>query len=133
MGPFIEFELEIPEEFIDQLKTHLEDEIRQGIVEISAAVGTTAKLDHPWQNRSGDLQASTAGSNVVWGDLWNDSLEGEVLGETEYGEYLEELNDGKWAWLKPAWETTEAENEGSLDRAMQRGADEAGWGAGGEE
>ncbi len=114
------------DESVRALDRALDNSLRDAVVRIARGVGERAKTEHPWQKRTGNLEASTAGSNVVWGDVWNDTLAGEVVADTEYAQYLE--GNPQWAWLDPAWHAYEPTATEMLDAAMDEACRVAGWG-----
>lgn len=67
--------------------------------EIAVLLEGYAKEHHPWQNRTGELEAS------ISADV--ESFTGAVLtvalsAGTDYAQFLELARDGRWAWLWPA-------------------------------
>ena len=107
------------------LRDAIDEHLRRAVVEIADNIAHTAQQTHPWQNRTGTLQAETQGDNVVWGDLWDGTLEGAVVARTNYASFLED--NPQWEWLGPAWEANEPFAEDDLERALGRACSEAGW------
>ncbi len=69
--------------------------------EIAELIQEYAKQNHPWQNRTGQTQATTKAFIA-------ESSEQLVLialtTETDYSIFLELAKSGKWSWLWPAIE-----------------------------
>lgn len=75
---------------------------RQGMHAVDGLVADEARRAHPYQNRTTDLQNATQ-PGAVGGSLLSRSLRGQVVGDTPYGEYVEERHSRQFAFLLPAF------------------------------
>jgi len=143
-GLFIRAWFERADEAVALLETTLERQVRDVLLAIAQTVAAKARANHPWQNRTGELERHTVAAQNVR-EYANGNLVAEVQGAMPYGSYLENsesvdeisggggtfdagtTTQGKWAWLEPAWRSTEAQNISALDEAVQRACTNAGW------
>lgn len=66
--------------------------------EVAELLQEYARANHPWQNQSGQTEATTqAGITELSADLIRVTLSTE----TDYSKFLELARDGTWAWLWP--------------------------------
>lgn len=116
------FELTGVERWADELEAALDQEAAEGMNRVDALVADEAASNHPYTSRTGDLEGRTV-PGVVRGRLSDGTLAGEVLGDTPYGEYLEEPGHptaGRFAFLKPAYERRDADVSRAMDEALAR-------------
>ena len=109
---------------IADLEAALDAELQQGMLRAAQAVAEEAASDHPYSNRTGALQAGTQ-AGAVTGEASSGEIVAEVVGETEYGEYVEGNPD--FAFLEPAAERAADRIEDEIDAALERAAQRAGW------
>ena len=108
------------DEVLHEFSDALDESVRRALQLIGANVAHTAQGSHPWQNQTGALQTNTR-DEPADGTFSADTLQLEVVGDTDYGEYLEERP--QWAYLMPAWEANEVYAEQDFDRAVQAACD----------
>lgn len=99
---------------VDDIKAEADANASEAFVEVSKRVAEAAAAAHPYQNRTGTLQARTV-PGVTRGVLTGRSLETEVVGDTPYGEFLEERRSRQFAFLKPAFDRTLPDLERVVD------------------
>lgn len=109
---------------IADLEAALDAELQQGMLRAAQAVAEEAASDHPYSNRTGALQAGTQ-AGAVTGEASSGEIVAEVVGETEYGEYVEGNPD--FAFLAPAAERADGRIEDEVDAALERAAQRANW------
>lgn len=107
------------DELMANLKATLDDESRRAMNEIDKRVADSAATGHIYTSRSGDLQRATV-PGVVTGSLISEDLKGEVLGDTPYGQFVEERWGGRFAFLQPAWDREAQSAERDMETAFQR-------------
>lgn len=83
-----------------------------------------AQQNHPYQNRTGDLEASTRALDAT-GQFSRGDLLGGVIADTDYAQYV----DGRpeFQFLEPAVNRTHAYIEHEFEEAFERAARRAGW------
>ena len=67
--------------------------------EIAALLKDYAKNNHPWQNVTGETEATTDAQVV---EATTQLVTVALFTGTDYSQFLELARDGKWAWLWPA-------------------------------
>lgn len=112
------------DEALAELTAALDQELPQGMLRAAQAVADEAASNHPYENRSGDLQAATQ-AGAVTGRASDGEIVAEVVGDTPYGEYVEAR--AEFAFLAPAAERAEGRIEDEIDGALDRAAERAGW------
>jgi hypothetical protein len=122
VGIVVRGEIRGVEETLREFSHDLDESVRRALQLIGANVAQTAQANHPWQNRTTALQTNTRDEQAE-GSFMADSLTLEVVGDTDYGEYLEEKP--QWAYLTPAWESQESRTESDFDAAVQAACDSA--------
>lgn len=117
------------DEALDGLLAGLEQEMPQGVTDAAKIVADEAAASHPYTNRTGTLQQRTV-PGVTTGRFSDDTLEGEALGDTPYGGYVEEGTSRARAFpfLAPAAERREGDTVRAIEQGANRGARRAGWG-----
>lgn len=63
---------------------------------VMASLEGWAKDEHPWQNKSGDLQASIEGKVT---EIAPTVITGVLSASTDYAVFVELARDGAWGWL----------------------------------
>lgn len=71
------------------------------MVEIVGKVADAARVAHVYQNRTGDLEASTQPGRVSGSLTSHGGITAEVVADMPYGSFLEER--GQWRFLLPAY------------------------------
>ena len=66
--------------------------------EIAELLEAYAKANHPWQNQTGDTEASITGQIA---DMTDEMIVIVVSAGMDYDVFLELAHEGKWAWLWP--------------------------------
>ena len=112
------------DESLASLMAALDGELADGMHRAAAVVAEEAASSHPYTNRTGDLEQRTVAGSVS-GRASDGEITAEVLGDTEYGEYVD--RKPSFAFLEPAYQRAEAQVEATIEQAMQRAADRAGW------
>ncbi len=105
------------------LDAELDRLLDAALEQISRRVADEARASHPFQNRTGDLEASIRPLDTH-GSALDGTLTGGVVADEEYASYVE---DKGFAFLEPAWERVEGEAESLLDDALESAARAAGW------
>lgn len=105
------------------LRAALDEELPRGMLEAARVVADYAAGNHPYTNRTGQLQANTQAGNVT--GEGTGELIAEVLGDTPYGSFVEE-RDG-FAFLEPAVSRTESEIVRAVEDALDRAVSRSGW------
>jgi hypothetical protein len=92
---------------------------------ISRRVADDARAGHPYQNRSGDLEAATRPV-----DTYVSAHDGQVIGgvvaDTDYAQYVNAMPG--FQFLEPAYERIEPEADALLAQALEFAAQAAGLG-----
>jgi len=109
-------------EALATLTANLDSELADGMHRAAEAVAEDAAGSHPYTNRTGDLEQRTVAGSVS-GRASDGEVVAEVLGDTEYGEYVERRE--AFAFLAPAAERAEGRIVDEIEKAMQRAADRA--------
>jgi hypothetical protein len=111
---------------IDAIERSLGEELPHGMASAAEVVADEAKAEHPFENRTGDLEASIHAEPAPFVGLRD--LEARVVASMDYASYVEDKPD--FAYLEPAGRSAEygvIDATAPLDDAMQRAADDAGW------
>ena len=95
---------------LSQFESAIERQMRAAVREIESLVAASARDDHPYQNRTGLLEANTKGLSEFGGgsifgsgtdgSFFDGTLFGGVIADREYASYVE---DRGFAFLLPAW------------------------------
>lgn len=112
------------EDALGDLEAALDAEIQQGMLRAAQSVADEAAANHAYHNRTGALQAGTQAGEVR-GEASSGEIVVEVVGDTEYGEYVESNPD--FAFLAPAVERADTRMQDEIDAALERAAQRAGW------
>jgi hypothetical protein len=112
------------DEAIDGLTAALDVDLREGMLRAAQAVAEEAASSHAYQNRTGSLQAATQ-AGAQRGQASDGEIVVEVVGDTDYGEYVEGNPD--FAFLAPAAERADGRIEEELEAALERAVQRAGW------
>jgi len=94
----------------------LGEEIDAVVALISETIAEEARSNHPYQNRTGDLQASTQALEPT-GSFYSDTLLGEVVALEDYATYVE---DKGYQFLEPALEAKSSQIDRMLNDAIER-------------
>lgn len=117
------FRLEGIDRTVLQLGTEIDDELEDAAREIGARVAWAAREEHPYQNRTHNLQGSTQG-DAPSGRFLDGTLEANVIATMEYASYVE---DRGYEFLLPAFERTEHQLEHVLEDSLEHAARRADW------
>jgi hypothetical protein len=91
--------------------------------QISRLTAEEAQANHPFQNRSGDLESSIRPLDS-FGSALAGTLTGGVVAEESYASFVEAAG---FEFLEPAFERVEATAERELDDALDSAARAARW------
>lgn len=126
------FDVRAIDRAFDRLEHEIDEQLEHAFNETADRVVTMVKATHPWQNRTGQLEANTRKIAAV-GHALGGNLEAGVIMGTIYATYLEGhplygpgIGGGKWQSLNPAWAVIEP----SFGRQCQIALDLAIEGAG---
>ncbi len=106
-----------------RLEAALEHQLDAALGLISARVADEAKASHPFQNRTGDLEASIRPLDTS-GSALDGTLAGGVIAEEDYASFVEAAG---FAFLDPAYERVAPETDRLLEQALSEAARAAGW------
>lgn len=112
------------DDVIADFEAALDIELREGMLRAAQSVADEAAANHAYHNRTGALQAGTQAGEVR-GEASAGEIVVEVVGDTEYGEYVESNPD--FAFLAPAADRAAPLVESEIDAAIERAAQRAGW------
>jgi hypothetical protein len=101
------------ERALGEIRAQLDQHASPAMDAAAKVVADDAASDHEYQNRTGDLQGHTV-AGLTRGRLLAGDLEGEVLGDMPYGEFVE----ARMPFLQPAWDRSQNEAERAFERAM---------------
>lgn len=104
------------------LTASLDSELADGMHRAAEIVAEEAAREHPYQNRTGDLEQRTVAGRVS-GRASDGEVIAEVLGDTEYATYVEKKPG--FAFLEPAYQRVEGQVESEIENALQLAADRA--------
>lgn len=108
----------------DRLRHALDDQVHEAMRLISEDVAEEARGQHAYENRTGDLEASTRAVDV-YGTFTLGTLVGGVTADTEYAEYVNERPG--FEFLEPAYQRVEPQIDQMLQAAIEQAAGNAGW------
>lgn len=113
---------------IAEMLAALDDEMTAAMNDATRVVADEAAAQHPYQNRTGRLQARTV-PGVTRGAASRGRVVGEVLGDTRYASFV---NDGTsraqaFPFLEPAFARKESEVDAIFGAALERATQRA-WG-----
>lgn len=127
-----EFDVRAIDRAFDALERDVDEQLEHAFNETADRVVTMVKATHPWQNRTGQLEANTRKIAAV-GKATSGTLEGGVIMATPYATYLEGhplygpgIGDGKWQSLNPAWATIRPSWERQCQIALDLAVEAAG-------
>jgi hypothetical protein len=86
------------EAHIDMLYVQMEQRAKRACERWAVELVAHAKASHPWQNRTGDTEATTKATV----EEMQDRLVTLVYAETPYSKFLELAHEGRWSWLYPS-------------------------------
>lgn len=101
---------------VAELRDALDDEAAQGVGDCVQIVALAAQQQHPYTNRTGVLEAMTLPGEVR-GTLSEGTLQGEVVGMTDYASFLED--NPTWKFIEPANQRTQGAQSRSLDDRLR--------------
>ncbi|MEY5060542.1 MAG: hypothetical protein RIS45_463 [Planctomycetota bacterium] len=104
---------------LGDLEGSIERAVYDGLDAVAGATAREAQTNHVYQNRTGDLQGSTA-SVPAEGDVWGDSASSRaVLGE-QYASYVDRWAQGKTGAgiLEYAWERVQGQATAEFERIL---------------
>ena len=99
-----EFDTHVLTASLRALPGHLDDTVQAAVERSAEAVADTARRDHPYMNRTGDLEASTEPDRAS-GAFTSDTLHCAVVAGMPYASYVEARG---YAFLEPALQRNEA-------------------------
>lgn len=102
---------------LDELRAQLDQDGVRAFDAVAQLVADEAATSHPYTNRTGELQAHTV-PGVTHGRISDNTLRTEVLGDTPYGEYVEDGHDGRFSFLQPAYERRENDAAALVEREI---------------
>lgn len=91
--------------------------------QVSRLTAEEAQANHPFTNRSGDLESSIRPLDT-FGSALGGTLTGGVVADEDYASFVEANG---FAFLEPAFARVEASAERELDDALDSAARAAGW------
>jgi hypothetical protein len=102
--------------WLQRLDEALDAQVRVALELTCGAVAEEARASHPYQNRSGDLEAMTQPGGIA-GSFYDDTLIGDVTAGMPYASYVEERG---FEFLMPAWERSAGQIDRILADSIQR-------------
>lgn len=117
------------DEALDGLLAGLDQEMPEAVTDAAKIVAEEAATTHSYTNRTGDLQKMTV-PGVTSGRFTTNDLEGEAIGDTPYGKFVDEGTVYMTArpFLKPAADRRESDTARAIENGAERAARRAGWG-----
>lgn len=106
-----------------RLGADLDDELEDAAREIADRVAWAARAEHPYTNRTHNLQGSTRG-DTPFGRFGDGTLTANVVATMEYASYVE--NRG-YEFLLPAFDRVESQLEHVLEESLAYAARRADW------
>ena len=112
------------DELIAEFTAGVDEGLRVAFSQTAAGIASTARADHPYTDRTGDLTASTEGLPAQ-GSAMQGTLRGAVVAGMDYASYVEQgtTRSAPYPFLGPAGDA----NDGYLaelgEEALQRAAD----------
>ena len=98
------------------LPGHLDDAVELAVIRSAGAVAITARRDHPYTNRTGNLEAATY-ADTTTGAFTSDTLHCAVIGGMPYASYVEGRG---YAFLEPALVQNQARVDQEFFEAVER-------------
>lgn len=116
------------DEAIADLRAGVEAELPHTMLTVCSIVADEAARQHPYQNRTMNLQRHTVPGRVT-GGVSSGRLRGEVLGDMFYGSFVDEgtSRNRAYPFLLPAFRRADYALDATLDRGLQVGALRGGW------
>lgn len=108
---------------LDVLAEGVDHAVDAGLGQVGERVAQEARTNHPYQNRSGDLQASTQALEPS-GRATDGTARVDVVALEDYASYLEDRPE--FAFLAPAFERLEPQLGALLDQYVAQGVRRAG-------
>ena len=108
---------------LDALAEAADARLDAALEQISRLTADEARANHPFTNRSGDLESSIRPLDS-FGSALDGTLTGGVVADEDYASFVEANG---FAFLGPAFERVEASAERELDDALDSAARAAGW------
>lgn len=102
----------------DDLLSAIQAETLDTVREQAELVARQATVHHRYTTRTGMLEARTGAELAAY--VVGDKYLCRVYGATDYGSYVETLYDGRYAFLEPALQATEAERIAMTDGIGRR-------------
>lgn len=109
---------------VPRLLDAVDDALERAARSTVEGIAYSARAMHPWQNRTGTLEASIAGEAPT-GKASEGTLQARAVASAPYGSFLE--RQPTWAFLEPAWRALEGQVEETFERALGGAAQAAGW------
>jgi hypothetical protein len=106
-----------------QLGTELDDELELAARDISDRVAWAAREDHPYQNRTHNLQGSTTG-DAPFGRFLDGDLTANVIASMEYASCVEARG---YEFLEPAFYRVEHQLDHVIEERLEYAARRADW------
>lgn len=99
----------------DRLLADFERAANDGLLYAAQRTARQARESHWYQNRTGDLQASTQAAQTTVGSLWDDTLHTWAAAGEPYASYV----DARSPILSPAYEAVETEIDAHLSTLFE--------------
>lgn len=117
--------LEGVEEEIRRLELALDEQLRPTMLRATEEVAQEAQNNHPYTNRSGDLEANTK-AGPADGRFMSGTLAGSVVADTDYAEYVDSRPG--FEFLQPAFDRVQSRLDTIVQLGLDAAAKRAGWG-----
>lgn len=104
---------------ISELESSLEEEMHGATDDAAAIIANAARANHAYTNRTFLLEHMTLPGRTE-GSFMAGTLRGYATGDTFYGGFVEELHDGRFAYLRPANNRTQSQQSRALERRLIR-------------
>lgn len=116
------------DEAIGALREGMESEVPRAMLTVCSIVADEAARQHPYQNRTGNLQRHTVPGRVT-GAVGTGALRGEVVGDMPYGSFVDggTSRSRAYPFLIPAFRRSVDAIDATLDRGLQDGVTRGGW------
>lgn len=105
------------DEWLGRLKDALDQQVRAALELTCSAVAEEARNNHPYTNRTGDLEAMTQPGGIA-GSFYDDTLIGDVSADMPYASFVNDRPE--FAFLEPAFERSSGKIDRILADAIQR-------------
>ena len=99
----------------DELLLAIERATFEGLDEAARITAAAARARHPYQNRTGDLEASTQAVEAE-GDVWSDHAQSAVAATMPYAGFVNERRP----FLEPAWDAVSGTATHAFEVALAR-------------